>query len=78
MPLSERMRNLLCRLAPGDPINQDEQGGCVWCGGTPPGRAYGYSARYRSDHSVDCPWLEARELLNDYIEGKRESKARAR
>lgn len=51
----------------GEPMNQDELGGCVWCGGTPPREQYGYARRKRRDHSEDCPWVIARELLGDPI-----------
>ena len=46
----------------GEPINQDEQGGCVWCGHGPPGQAYGYATSDSKDHHC-CPWIEAMALL---------------
>jgi hypothetical protein len=52
---------LLNALAPDQPMNQDEQGGCVWCGGGP--SAYGYARAIQEDHNHDCPWLRARLLL---------------
>jgi len=64
-------RNLLSLLAPEQPINQDEQGGCVWCGGFPPGGRYGYAGRYLSDHKQQCPWVKARRLLGDDIPKER-------
>lgn len=56
-------RDLLDELAPEQPMNQDEQGGCVWCGGCPPHETYGYAGRTPEDHDRDCPWLAARRLL---------------
>lgn len=55
-------RSLLEALAPEDPMNQDEQGGCVWCGHTD-GTSYGYATADPKHHEADCPWLEARRLL---------------
>lgn len=56
-------RELLEQLAPAEPINQDEMGGCAWCG------AFGettYSYVKRGDwHQHDCPWLRMRHLLGD-------------
>ena len=54
---------LLNRIAPEEPINQDEQGGCVWCGGTPPGSRWGYATADPKDHEYGCPWIEIRKLL---------------
>lgn len=62
MPLPDDVRELLERLAPEEPMNQDEQGGCVWCDGTG-GTPYGYAGTDPSDHAPDCPWVEARRLL---------------
>lgn len=61
------LRNLIERLAPEQPMNQDEMGGCVWCGGGPPREAYGYARRKRNHHMPDCPWVEARDWLGDVI-----------
>lgn len=47
---------LLRSLAPEYGIEQDEQGGCVWCGGR--------GLPVAEDHGVDCPWLAARRLLS--------------
>ena len=65
-------RNLLHKLAPEDPINQDEQGGCVFCSGKPPGQQYGYADRYLSDHERGCPWVKARRLLGDQLPAARD------
>jgi hypothetical protein len=62
-------RHLLNALAPEQPINQDEQGGCVWCGGMPPRTSYGYARRVRDDHMWDCPWVSARSFLGDELSG---------
>lgn len=59
------VRNLLSMLediAPPLPINQDE-GGCVWCGGTPPGQPNGFAMADVKHHQADCPWLVARLFL---------------
>ncbi|MFD1839101.1 hypothetical protein [Paracidovorax cattleyae] len=52
-------RKLLEDLAPEQPMNQDEQGGCVWCCGSAPD----YAGAEPEDHDADCPWLLARGLL---------------
>ena len=52
---------LLEALAPDEAMNQDEQGGCVWCGGRP--GEYGYAGRDPKDHEDDCPWIKARDLI---------------
>lgn len=60
--------HLVGRLAPHRPLNQDEQPGCVWCGGTHrelrgkgPTRRYveGEAGRDHADHFSDCPWVAA-------------------
>lgn len=59
-------RDWLCtaldRVAGPEPMNQDEQGGCCWCGhyGKTP-RMYASAAP--ADHDTDCAWLQARQLL---------------
>jgi hypothetical protein len=60
-----RLRALIERLASDEPMNQDELGGCVWCGGHPPGEAYGYATADPSHHATDCPWLVARAALKE-------------
>lgn len=57
--------SLLECVAPESPMNQDEQGGCVWCsGGGPPGRPYyGYAGADPDHHSPDCAWLMTRNLI---------------
>lgn len=47
--------DLLRNLAPEASIDQDEQGGCVWCGLN--------SGPVAEGHANDCPWLAARRLL---------------
>lgn len=54
---------LLRELAPEEPMNQDEQGGCVWCAGTPPRQTYGYATADPKDHLPGCPWIAARAFL---------------
>lgn len=60
-------KQLLALLAPIEPINQDEMGGCVWCGGTPPRNPYGYAGRFLSDHLAGCAWVKARKIVGDKI-----------
>lgn len=69
MALDDAVRKVLEALAPVDPINNDELGGCIWCGNTPPGEAYGYIGRNPSHHDHDCPWVAARRLLGDQLKG---------
>ena len=65
-------RKLLGQLAGPETINQDEMGGCVFCGGTPPGEPLGYAERFLSDHNPGCAWVKARRLLGDKIPASRE------
>ena len=51
---------LLRSLAPEAGMDQDEQGGCVWCGGSASGL---WSRPIAEDHRDSCPWLAARRLL---------------
>ena len=44
-----------------EPINQDEQGGCVWCGGS--ARRSSYAGSDPKHHSQDCAWVIARTTL---------------
>lgn len=64
-------KKLLEQLAGYYPINQDEQGGCIFCGGIPPGQQFGYSDRFLSDHEKGCPWVKARRLLGDKLPKER-------
>ena len=57
-------RELLEALAPADPINQDEQGGCVWCAKPIGHLGYGYASASPRDHEDDCPWLRAQRYLD--------------
>lgn len=68
-------RNLLRALAPEQPLNNDELGGCIHCGATPPGEQYGYADRYLSDHKAGCPWVKARRLLGDKLPAERSGEA---
>lgn len=69
--MNDELRNLLEKLAPHEPISQDERGGCVWCGGGEPGVRYSYAERYLSDHDRDCPWVLARQALGDELPAQR-------
>lgn len=50
-------------MTPDEPINQDEMGGCVWCGGTPSRQPYGYATANPKHHDKDCAWIIARAVL---------------
>ena len=56
--------SLLEDLAPADPVNDDETGGCVFCGGRPAGKPFGDASSDPSDHRPGCPWLKIRALLS--------------
>lgn len=64
-------KRLLAQLAPELPQNHDE-GGCVHCGGMPPGQRYGEAGRDLADHRPGCPWVKARRLLGDKLTDSRE------
>lgn len=44
-------------------INQDEQGGCIYCGGSGKEGAYGYCTDEPDCHRPDCEWLAGRQAL---------------
>jgi hypothetical protein len=52
---------------PPEPMNQDEQGGCVWCGGDSSMWRRKHGSMYASsdprDHDKDCAWLKARAAI---------------
>ncbi len=54
---------MLERACPEDPMNQDELGGCVWCGQGPPGEQYGYAGADPNHHNPNCAWVKARALI---------------
>ena len=58
----EVMRELIDDLT-CEPLNQDEQGGCVWCGGSAKGRLN--ATESPKDHGVDCAYIAARQALKD-------------
>ena len=45
----------------GEVWNQDEQGGCVFCGSS--GVKSMYATDDPKDHSSDCPWILLRSAL---------------
>lgn len=57
------LRRALEEACPEEPMVQDEQGGCVWCGGYPDGRPL--SMPKHKDHHKDCGWLIGRAALAD-------------
>lgn len=56
--------SLLEDLAPAEPVNDDETGGCVFCGGRPAGKPFGDASSDPSDHRPGCPWVKIRALLS--------------
>jgi hypothetical protein len=57
-------RELLKKIAPEQPIQQDEQGGCVWCGEDSWG-----SESYRDyERHEDCPWGRVRKIICESAE----------
>lgn len=63
---------LLELLAPKQPINDDDQGGCIWCGWSEEMKYYSlgqenkgsmYADNNPENHRPDCPWVLARKLL---------------
>jgi hypothetical protein len=63
------LRDALANACPEIPMNQDEQGGCVWCGGDGKRKVRGgyrgsiYATADPADHAADCEWVAARALL---------------
>lgn len=63
----EKLINLLEELV-GAVLNQDEMGGCVWCGGIArPGycKGYGYCNEDYECHQPDCPWVAGDKYLTE-------------
>ena len=58
-------RELLKAAAPENPIQQDEQGGCVWCGEDSSKAA---SFDDYSQHEAGCPWGRVRKLICESAE----------
>lgn len=57
-------RDLLKVIAPEQPMQQDEQGGCVWCGEDSWG-----SGSYRDyERHQDCPWAGVRKIICESAE----------
>lgn len=52
----------------GEVINQDEMGGCVFCGGSGKEGRYGYCDESYDCHSTNCPWV----LGDKYLESLKE------
>lgn len=59
----EELKNLLEGLV-GYALNQDEMGGCVWCGGSGKEGAYGYCDEAYDCHEDDCSWVAGNRYLN--------------
>ena len=58
----KELAELLTRLV-GEAKNQDELGGCIWCGCNGKSGAYGYCDETYDCHKADCPWMAAHKLL---------------
>jgi len=43
--------------------NQDEMGGCVWCGGSGKEGRYGYCDESYDCHEGDCAWVAGNKML---------------
>lgn len=57
-------RELLKAIAPEQPMQQDEQGGCVWCGEDSWG-----SGSYRDyERHEGCPWGRVRKIICESAE----------
>ena len=51
----------------GQVLNQDEMGGCVYCGGSGKEGAYGYCSEEFDCHQPNCEWVAGREYLQKLI-----------
>jgi len=70
---SERVDKLVSLLeeAIGDePFNNDEMGGCLYCGGPPSKQEYGYAGANPADHREGCGWVKCRQYLDDLYLGQ--------
>lgn len=68
--------DLIAQLAPEEPINNDEQGGCVWCSYNErqwfhetdkSERGSMYCDKRPETHKPDCPWLIAQQVLQNKV-----------
>lgn len=59
---------LLTELVGDYPMNQDELGGCVWCGGSGKEGQWGYCDESYDCHMADCPWVAGNRKLNELRE----------
>jgi len=64
---------LLERLAPEEPLNDDELGGCIWCGWGENMMYFSkgiknkgsiYSDARPETHVPECPWVQTRAILD--------------
>lgn len=63
--LAEALRKaLLDENGEMQPMNQDEQGGCVWCGRQ--GKHSIYASDAPRDHTPDCGWIVGKAALAEY------------
>lgn len=49
----------------GEVLNQDEMGGCVWCGGSGKEGSYGYCSESYDCHQADCAWVAGNRYLEE-------------
>lgn len=61
----KQLKALIARLAWDEAMNDQEMGGCIFCNGRAP-RSY-WSTNDPSSHKPDCPWVEARAVLDEPV-----------
>lgn len=59
----------LTNLVSGEAINQDECGGCVYCGGSGKEGPYGYCDESYDCHQDDCEWVAGRKIVTAFGAG---------
>lgn len=64
MELRAEVINVLNGLV-GHVPNQDELGGCVYCGGSGKEGRWGYCDESYDCHQNDCEWVAGRRLLDE-------------
>jgi hypothetical protein len=67
--LVEQCEKALEECAPEDPMTQDDQGGCVWCGASGPHGTF--DPPEPQNHDRGCGWLKARHALSAIDEARR-------
>ena len=59
------LHDALYNALPEDAVNQDEMGGCIFCGKSVGKHGYGYATNAPKDHEEDCAWFVGRRILVD-------------